>query len=319
MRIKNAGWADPGLILDFSLGTYKMAVAIILLVAMNGGEVSCVKEPFDLEFGLKAGDNFTAKGDSPTSSRQFLNGSFLWGNKTVDYIQTNSNLEVYLMNAAGVKVGTIDVADFDGDSQDYLYDAMCLQYSASFTGIEDICDYVLYGDSDYVDGDMDYHDYVIGTHYFYTQVMVKEWDTMKFPMSLVDIYWDDLITEVVMGPDTKYPNLANNIFVRTTLSQRDKEVLSARIGGDFSVDSGFVVTIYKVADYEMFNTFHNNIQFAVACDEKNTTDVRDNECYTMTQYAVMQTLEADFELSFSFSSATYGKNLSLVRIFLLLN
>ena len=72
--------------------------------------------------------------------------------------------------------------------------------------------------------------------------------------------FDDDLTQNIMGEDTKYLNLANNIFKRE-MSEADLLVVTGMVGTthEFEATWGFVATWYKVGTYpirvDAFNSF----------------------------------------------------------------
>ena len=306
MRIKTdyCYWTDSGQTRNCSLRSAGPRLLVLMLIAAHNLHVSCVKEPFDLDFGPDAGDQFTWKGDGTRSEPIYINGPLMWGQAEVAYFKTESDIELFLYDQSGNQIGEIEVAYFDGKTQDNLLDKMCLQYDDYYANIESICDYMLDPNNpaeDYVRGFVRSTDSALRS-VVYKIELLYEWNDLSFSKSSLGVYFDDLLTQVLTGPDTKYVNLANNVYVRNLTRSKDLEVVNNRIGGDFKADFGFVVTWYKIMDDDAETMFFSNVQLVVACDQKNTTDVQDNECYSMAEYDQLNPWEEEMDGFFYFSS-----------------
>ena len=167
-----------------------------------------------------------------------MNGPLMWGQAEVAYFKTEMDIELFLYDQSGNQIGEIEVAYFDGETRDNLLDKMCLQYDDYYANIESICDYMLDPNNpaeDYVRGFVRSTDSALRS-VVYKIELLYEWNDLSFSKSSLDVYFDDLLTQVLTGPDTKYVNLANNVYVRNLTRSKDLEVVNNRIGGDFKAD-----------------------------------------------------------------------------------
>ena len=286
--------------MDRSTHSNYWPVLILLTIFDNGWSL---KEPFDLKFGPDAGDKWMEKFDDYCSVSSDLNGPLRYDNKTITQLQTCSNVALKLIDDEGSE-HRIYIAKFDGDLQDRFLDRMCLtpSYYDEYDYQDYICNWYLNYDAGSVAYEPQVADYA--TEVFpliFEMEKAYEWDYIEFLRKNVDIYFDDLMTIVHTGADSKYVNLVNNVFSRNILRQEDKDIINSRIGQDFSAESGFVVSFYKIKDYDYFVTYHISVQFVLASDDRNTAEVTDNKCYTMTQFQKLNpNFEDDSEIEASF-------------------
>ena len=298
---------NPGMYaetMDFSV--HRVALFLFILMVMID-QVWSLPEPFDLKFGSdEAGDQWVEKNDD-TCPRFDLNGPLHYDNVTIESFEACEDYEVRLIQAGGVVSSLIYLAEMDGDTLDTVLDRMCLTsayYETSGYNQDYICEWYLEydtGSDEYYPTVTDYADYYVYDPFQFEKAY--EWDSISFLRKNVDIYFDDQMTMILTGADTKYVNLVGNLFVRNISSQQDRDIINARIGNDFSVDFGFVVTFYKARKYNHMIGHSNSLQFIVACDDKNTSEITDNKCYSMTQYQQLDydedysgELEASFNL-----------------------
>ena len=287
-------------------------------------ESSYKGEPFLYGFGPSSGDQYIAKGDDICSEKELSFGGscFMLKEKRVCHMHAcvdgtlnlvdatnfndNSNLEGDTTDLVGNPklANRIAIAMTDADTEDRLLDYMCrpsqqsYYYSSLGYNVENACDF--YSSSD-------------GFDYYYTNLaipfshynpenyrLVYQWNYYLSYVywTDVDIQFDDDLTLLLMGvDDTKYPNLAGNVFFRKLDTKANFDTANELIGGDFDAKFGFVVTYYKIQEANIPLTSFNSYQFVLVCDNSETPFTPDDDmCYAIFDY---------FEIQFGSSTGNF--------------
>ena len=124
---------------------------------------------------------------------------------------------------------------------------------------------------------------------------VAEWNKKQNVISL-NFRSDDEVSKLLFGADTKFLNLANNVFTRETNEPSDLSVINDYFRSnltvlDFNATWIYVATWYKTSSYQKshqwkFLAFFNSFQLVMTCGTKGTTN--DQACFLIYDYLELQ-------------------------------
>ena len=106
---------------------------------------------------------------------------------------------------------------------------------------------------------------------------VVEWNK-KQNVIPIDFTSDDEVSQKVFGADTKYVNLANNVFTRESTQPTDLSIINGVLNSDpmfldFNANWNFIITWYKTSSHEKYSSgqapaFLHSFQLVIACGTK---------------------------------------------------